>query len=81
LATLPPFFWKNRVRTLDGAGEQTSKEKIAQPLRAVVFFEDESEDATRGICVRIISTDSGGTYRDKFDNTVVVGNILMNVHG
>jgi hypothetical protein len=24
---------------------------------------------------------SGRTYRDKVDNTVVVGNILMNVHG
>ncbi len=24
---------------------------------------------------------SGRTYRDKVDNTIVVGNILMNVHG
>jgi hypothetical protein len=47
-----------------------------------VIFKDNSEDATRGIGVlRIISTGSGGTYRDKVDNTVVVGNILMNVHG
>jgi hypothetical protein len=76
---VPPFFWKNRVRNTDGAGEQTPKENIAQPLRAV---EVNSEDATRGIDVlRIISTGSGRTYRDEVDNTVVVGNILMNVHG
>ena len=67
---------------MDGAGEQTFKENIAQPPRAVVIFRDDSEHATRGMGVlRIISTGSGGTYRDKVDNTVVVGNILMNVHG
>ena len=47
-----------------------------------MIFKDNSEDGTRWIGVlRIISTGSGGTYRDKVDNTVVVGNILMNVHG
>jgi hypothetical protein len=67
---------------LDGAGEQTPKENIAQPLTAVVIFKDDSEDATRGIgVVRIIYTGSRRTYGDKVDNTVVVGNILMNVHG
>jgi hypothetical protein len=31
--------------------------------------------------LQVISTGSAWTYRDKVDNTVMVGNILMNVHG
>ncbi len=49
---------------------------------AVVISKDNGEDATWGLDVlRNMSTGSGKTYRDEVDNAVVVGNILMNVHG
>jgi hypothetical protein len=46
------------------------------------FFKTTANTRLGGIGVlRIITTGSGRTYRDKVDNTVMVGNILMNVHG
>jgi hypothetical protein len=70
------------VRNTGRRGRANIQGKDRTPLKAVVFFAGNSEDATQGIGVlRIMSTGSRRTYRDKVDNTVVVGNILMNVHG